>query len=141
MDKIFLLLFIFFMPIKASAQEIKNIDTSQVYIFVDSLPMMPNGSNIYEGLRGFLQKMPFPDSLHCDNINRINFEFVVSYDGSIIDKKVWFSHNLDECKDDYEKIIKEGLKLLDSIPKCKPGMYAGKYVNVKVFSVMHIHLQ
>jgi hypothetical protein len=124
------------LPVYGSAQENIKIDTSQVYLFVDSLPKMPDGSDIGIGFRDFLHNFQLPDSLHCDYINRINFELVVSYDGSIKNKKVWFSHNLDECKEDYEKIIKEGLKFLDSFPKCKPGIKNGKYVKVKLFSVM-----
>jgi len=141
MIKIILISLLSFFSEIILAQEDYNIDSSQVYIFVDTLPKMPDGSDIVMGIRDILKNYQFPDSLDCEYYTLLKFELEIKYDGSIINKKVDVPDNRNECKADYEKIQTAGMRLLNSIPKCQPGMRNGKFVTVKLFFPMHIHLQ
>jgi len=119
-----------------------GIDTSQVYLVVDSMPQMRDGSDIVNGIREiFAKDLRYPELSECVIVSTIIYEFTISYNGKVIDKSVSFRGNYSDCPEDYDKLRKSGLQLLDNLPVFKPGMHKGKYVKVKFKVPIHIHLQ
>lgn len=133
MIKTTLSLLILFLSVKAFGQNTMSIDTSKVYLFADTMPTLPNGKGIPEGfLEFFINEFRYPDSLVCI-VDKMRFEFTVSYDGTLTDKNVIISDNKD-CEKEIAILKKIGSDLLDIFPKCTPGVKQGKFVKVK-FSI------
>lgn len=140
--KIFAPVFIFFLTHVAFGQNNSEIDTSDVYIIVDTMPTMADGSDISTGVRLFIQKkFRYPDSLTCGLISTIYFEFTISYNGNVVNPNVFFPGNYPDCTNDYEKLRRMGLDVLNDLPTFKPGKHNGKYVNVKFMFPLRILLQ
>jgi len=117
-----------------------SIDTSTIYLMVDSMPTMPDGQSINDGFnRLFSKDFRYPNSMTC-LIYRLKFEFVISYDGSIIAKKV-IIRGYDDCEKDVEILKNAGLEFLDRFPKCKPGKYKGNFAKVKFTFPYLLNLQ
>ena len=142
MDRLLLLLIVFaVIPLKSLGQNDLDFDTSQVYVYVDSMPTMNDGLTIQDKLlQLFIKDFNYPDSLNC-LISNLIFEFVVSYNGALTDKKITFRPYEESCNDDIEKLRKAGLNFLDRFPLCKPGKLNGKNVKVKFIVPVIICLQ
>ena len=94
----------------------------KVYEIVDQMPEFPNGG--MAGLMQFLSKnIKYPTIAQENGTQgRVIVQFVVSRDGSIMDAKV--IRGVDPYLD------KEALRVINSMPKWKPGKLNGKAVRV-----------
>ena len=107
--------------------EDENLETDEemddkVYEIVDQMPEFPNGG--MAGLMQFLSKnIKYPTIAQENGTQgRVIVQFVVSRDGSIMDAKV--IRGVDPYLD------KEALRVINSMPKWKPGKLNGKAVRV-----------
>ena len=94
-----------------------------IFEVVEQMPEFPNGG--MAGLMQFLSKnIKYPTIAQENGTQgRVTVQFVVNKDGSIVDAKV--IRGVDPYLD------KEALRVINTMPKWKPGMQKGKAVAVK----------
>jgi len=93
------------------------------FVTVEEMPEFPGGQ---QALFKFLsENVKYPAEAYANGIQgRVICQFVVNKDGSIVDVKVVRSGG-DPSLD------KEAVRVIQSMPKWKPGKQRGKYVRVK----------
>ena len=88
----------------------------------DQMPEFPGGMG--ECMKFLSKNIKYPaEAMENDIQGRVIMQFVVKKDGSISDAKV--ARSVDPILD------KEALRVINAMPKWKPGMHEGKAVNVK----------
>ena len=97
-------------------------DTNEIYMVVEDSPQFPGG------LQAFLDylhdNIKYPESCRRDSIQgRVIISFVVEKDGSINSAEI--------VKGVHEQLDAEALRVIDAMPKWKPGKQRGKTVRVK----------
>ena len=104
-----------------------------IFEVVEQMPEFPNGG--MAGLMQFLSKnIKYPTIAQENGTQgRVIVQFVVNRDGSIVDAKV--VRSVDPYLD------KEALRVINTMPKWKPGMQRGKPVRVKFTVPVMFRLQ
>ena len=104
-----------------------------IFEVVEQMPEFPNGG--MAGLMQFLSKnIKYPTIAQENGTQgRVTVQFVVNKDGSIVDAKV--IRGVDPYLD------KEALRVINTMPKWKPGMQRGKPVRVKFTVPVMFRLQ
>ena len=106
-----------------TVEEEEEVAEEEIFEVVEQMPEFPNGG--MAGLMQFLSKnIKYPT---------VTVQFVVNRDGSIVDAKV--IRGVDPYLD------KEALRVINSMPKWKPGMQRGKPVRVKYTVPVMFRLQ
>ena len=116
--------------------EEEEVVEQEIFEVVEQMPEFPNG-----GMAGLMQylskniKYPKYPTIAQENgtQGRVTVQFVVNADGSIVDAKV--IRGVDPYLD------KEALRVINSMPKWKPGMQRGKAVRVKYTVPVMFRLQ
>lgn len=104
-----------------------------IFEVVEQMPEFPNGG--MAGLMQYLNKnIKYPTIAQENGTQgRVSIQFVVNKDGSIVDAKV--VRGVDPYLD------KEALRVINTMPKWKPGMQRGKPVRVKYTVPVMFRLQ
>lgn len=104
-----------------------------IFEVVEQMPEFPNGG--MAGLMQYLNKnIKYPTIAQENGTQgRVSIQFVVNRDGSIVDAKV--VRGVDPYLD------KEALRVINTMPKWKPGMQRGKPVRVKYTVPVMFRLQ
>ena len=97
-------------------------DTNEIYMVVEDSPQFPGG---FQALLDYLHdNIKYPESCRRDSIQgRVIISFVVEKDGSINSAEI--------VKGVHEQLDAEALRVIDAMPKWKPGKQRGKTVRVK----------
>jgi periplasmic protein TonB len=103
------------MPKDACYEQFDSISNRNIYQWVDSMPEFPGG---LDSLRVFIMNnLEYPVICDYDVEGTVYISFFVETDGSISNKRVLRS--IDEILDN------EALKVVDKMPKWKPGKCKG----------------
>lgn len=113
--------------------EEEEVEEQEIFEVVEQMPEFPNGG--MAGLMQYLSKnIKYPTIAQENGTQgRVTVRFVVNADGSIVDAKV--IRGVDPSLD------KEALRVINSMPKWKPGMQRGKAVRVKYTVPVMFRLQ
>ncbi|CCZ47512.1 MAG TPA: energy transducer TonB [Mediterranea massiliensis] len=113
--------------------EEEEVVEQEIFEVVEQMPEFPNGG--MAGLMQYLSKnIKYPTIAQENGTQgRVTVQFVVNADGSIVDAKV--IRGVDPYLD------KEALRVINSMPKWKPGMQRGKAVRVKYTVPVMFRLQ
>ena len=113
--------------------EEEEVEEQEIFEVVEQMPEFPNGG--MAGLMQYLSKnIKYPTIAQENGTQgRVTVQFVVNADGSIVDAKV--IRGVDPYLD------KEALRVINSMPKWKPGMQRGKPVRVKYTVPVMFRLQ
>ena len=97
-------------------------DTNEIYMVVEDSPQFPGG---LQALLDYLHdNIKYPESCRRDSIQgRVIISFVIEKDGSINSAEI--------VKGVHEQLDAEALRVIDAMPKWKPGKQRGKTVRVK----------
>lgn len=116
-----------------TVEEEEDPEEQTIFEVVEQMPEFPNGG--MAGLMQFLSKnIKYPTIAQENGTQgRVTVQFVVNKDGSIVDAKVL--RGVDPYLD------KEALRVINSMPKWKPGMQRGKPVRVKYTVSVMFRLQ
>ena len=116
-----------------TVEEEEEPEEQTIFEVVEQMPEYPNGG--MAGLMQFLSKnIKYPTIAQENGTQgRVTVQFVVNKDGSIVDAKVL--RGVDPYLD------KEALRVVNSMPKWKPGMQRGKPVRVKYTVPVMFRLQ
>jgi TonB family protein len=108
-------------PKDACVAQFDSISSRTIYFIVDSMPEFPGGT---DSLLVFIQKnLMYPVICDYDVEGTVYISFFVETDGKISNKRVLRS--IDEILDN------EALKVIDKMPKWKPGKCNGIAVPIK----------
>ena len=114
-----------FAPPAITSEAVKedNVDDNKIYEVVEQMPEFPNGGTA--GLMNFISKnLKYPTVCQESGVQgRVVVSFVVDKDGSTTDFRV--VRSVDKYLD------KEALRVLNGMPKWKPGKQKGVPVKVK----------
>ena len=115
------------------AVEEEEPEEQTIFEVVEQMPEFPNGG--MAGLMRYLSKnIKYPTIAQENGTQgRVTVQFVVNRDGSIVDAKVL--RGVDPYLD------KEALRVINTMPKWKPGMQRGKPVRVKFTVPVMFRLQ
>lgn len=107
---------------RRAEEEKDKVDGQRVFEMVENMPEFPGG---IAALMQFLEKSIKYSNIAQENgiQGRVHVQFVVKADGSIVNAVV--SKSVDP------ELDKEALRVVNSMPKWKPGMQGGRAVNVK----------
>ena len=116
-----------------TVEEEEDPEEQTIFEVVEQMPEYPNGG--MAGLMQFLSKnIKYPTIAQENGTQgRVTVQFVVNKDGSIVDAKVL--RGVDPYLD------KEALRVINSMPKWKPGKQRGKPVRVKYTVPVMFRLQ
>lgn len=116
-----------------TVEEEEDPEEQTIFEVVEQMPEFPNGG--MAGLMQFLSKnIKYPTIAQENGTQgRVTVQFVVNKDGSIVDAKVL--RGVDPYLD------KEALRVINAMPKWKPGMQRGKPVRVKYTVPVMFRLQ
>lgn len=112
--------------------EEEEVEEQEIFEVVEKMPEFPGGQ---AALMQYLSKnIKYPTIAQENGTQgRVTVQFVVNADGSIVDAKV--IRGVDPYLD------KEALRVINSMPKWKPGMQRGKAVRVKYTVPVMFRLQ
>ena len=97
-------------------------DTNEIYMVVEDSPQFPGGLQAFWDY--LHDNIKYPESCRRDSIQgRVIISFVVEKDGSINSAEI--------VKGVHEQLDAEALRVIDAMPKWKPGKQRGKTVRVK----------
>ncbi len=118
--------------ISTVAKEEEEEEETQVFFIVEDMPEFPGGE---AALRQFIASaIKYPVIAQENGIQgRVYVTFVVNTDGSIADAKI--ARGVDPSLD------KEALRVVNTLPKWKPGMQRGKAVRVSYTVPINFVLQ
>ena len=113
-------------------QEEEEEAENTVFVIVEDMPMFPGGDI---ALRSYLGKnVKYPVVAQENGIQgKVYVSFVVDRDGSVINARI--ARGVDSSLD------KEALRVVNSLPKWKPGMQGGKAVKVSYTVPINFKLQ
>ena len=114
--------------IESVARTAKNVweetllQQEPIYKTVDEIPEFPGG--MMECMKFLAQNIKYPPQAIADNIEgRVIIQMVIKKDGSIQDAKV--------ARGVHPLLDKEALRVVNLMPKWKPGKHKGEAVNVR----------
>lgn len=119
-------------PVIQTVKEEKEEEEAQVFFIVEEMPEFPGGE---AALRRFIANaIKYPQIAQENGIQgRVYIQFVVDRDGSVTQASV--ARGVDPSLD------KEALRVVNSLPKWKPGMQRGKPVKVSYTVPINFQLQ
>jgi len=119
-------------PVIQTVREEKEEEEAQVFFIVEEMPEFPGGE---AALRRFIaNSIKYPQIAQENGIQgRVYVQFVVDRDGSITNASV--ARGVDPSLD------KEALRVVNSLPKWKPGLQRGKPVKVSYTVPINFVLQ
>lgn len=119
-------------PVIQTVKEEEEEEEAQVFFIVEEMPEFPGGE---AALRRFIaNSIKYPQIAQENGIQgRVYVQFVVDRDGSITNASV--ARGVDPSLD------KEALRVVNSLPKWKPGMQRGKPVKVSYTVPINFVLQ
>ena len=99
-----------------------KVDENGVYMVCDEMPEFPGG--MAECMKWLGANINYPETAQKNGVQgRVIVQFVVNTDGSIIEPQV--ARGIDP------ELDAEALRLINAMPKWKPGKQQGKAVRVK----------
>lgn len=103
-------------------------DTNSVFTFVEQMPEFPGGQS---ALLSYLNThMVYPQAAEVKGIGaRVVVRFVIWKDGSIRHAEIVSIRPDDPGNPDFEALKNEALRIVNSMPKWKPGKQNGRSVN------------
>ena len=112
----------FSIAIPEMKNELTEHDEDEVFIEVEDPPEFPGGM---QALRDYMRdNIKYPEACRKDSIQgRVIITFVVEKDGSICGAEV--------VKRVHDQLDAEALRVINSMPKWKPGTQRGKVVRIK----------
>lgn len=119
-------------PVISAVEEEEEEEEAQVFFIVEEMPEFPGGE---AALRRFIANaIKYPQIAQENGIQgRVYIQFVVDRDGSVTQASV--ARGVDPSLD------KEALRVVNSLPKWKPGMQRGKPVKVSYTVPINFQLQ
>lgn len=122
MKKLFLIMF-FMAFVSVNAYSQSDDSDNEVYSMVDERAQFPGGQN--EMLKYLQENLQYPEDAKANNVHgRVIVKFIVERDGSLSDIKV--------MKGIGSGCNEEAIRLIQSMPKWKPGKNKGKEVRVSM---------
>lgn len=113
-------------------EEDEETDETSIYTFVDDMPEFPGGERALS--KWIADHLIYPPSAVNKGIQgKVYVQFIVERDGSIHDAKVTKSVEV--------SLDKEALRVINSLPKWKPGMQRGRPVRVSYTVPISFHLK
>ena len=107
------------------------VNEDSVYLMVDEQPSFPGGEAML--MKYISKNLRYPESAISNNVGRLTISFIVEKDSTL-------SHiEIIHCKD--KNLSREGIRLIESMPKWEPGKKDGKIVRVKYVIPINIHPQ
>jgi protein TonB len=115
-----------------TATEEKEEETAEVFFIVEDMPEFPGGE---AALRAYIaNSIKYPVIAQENGVQgKVYVTFVVGKDGSVSDAKI--ARGVDPSLD------KEALRVVNTLPKWKPGKQRGKPVNVSYTVPINFQLQ
>ena len=121
-------------PVSSEAKEAPADSTAkeEVFMVAEQMPEFPGGMK--ELLKFLQDNLKYPENAMKNNVQgRVIVQFVVEKDGTLTEFKV--AHSVDPDLD------AEALRVLQTMPKWKPGMQRGEVVRVKFTVPVSFKLQ
>ena len=120
-------------PVAVQEEEEEEPEEQEIFQVVEQMPEYPDGG--MAGLMKYLSGAIRYPAIAAENgvQGRVTVQFVVNRDGSIVDAQV--VRGVDPYLD------KEALRVINSMPKWKPGMQRGKPVRVRYTVPVNFRLQ
>lgn len=121
-------------PVSPEAKEVPADSTAkeEVFMVAEQMPEFPGGMK--EMLKFLQENVKYPENAMKNNVQgRVIVQFVVEKDGTLTEFKVARSVDPD--------LDAEALRVLQTMPKWKPGMQRGKIVRVKFTVPVSFKLQ
>ena len=120
-------------PVAVHEEEEEEPEEQEIFQVVEQMPEYPDGG--MAGLMKYLSGAIRYPAIAAENgvQGRVTVQFVVNRDGSIVDAQV--VRGVDPYLD------KEALRVINSMPKWKPGMQRGKPVRVRYTVPVNFRLQ
>ena len=120
-------------PVQVQEEEEEEPEEQEIFQVVEQMPEYPDGG--MAGLMKYLSGAIRYPAIAAENgvQGRVTVQFVVNRDGSIVDAQVL--RGVDPYLD------KEALRVINSMPKWKPGMQRGKPVRVRYTVPVNFRLQ
>jgi len=120
-------------PVAVQEEEEEEPEEQEIFQVVEQMPEYPDGG--MAGLMKYLSGAIRYPAIAAENgvQGRVTVQFVVNRDGSIVDATVL--RGVDPYLD------KEALRVINSMPKWKPGMQRGKPVRVRYTVPVNFRLQ
>jgi len=116
----------------AVVEEVEEESANQIFMIVEEMPEFPGGQA--EMMSFIFKNLKYPDAAKENGIQgRVTCSFVINKDGTIVDAEV--VRGIDASLD------KEALRVINSMPKWKPGKQRGKPVRVKYNLPVNFRLQ
>jgi protein TonB len=121
-----------YVPPAAVDTKEEEADENQIFVIVETMPEFPGGQ---AELMSYLSKsIKYPVVAQENGIfGRVTCSFTINKDGSIVDAEVL--RGVDPSLD------KEALRVINAMPKWKPGLQRGKPVRVKYNLPVNFRLQ
>ena len=125
MKKIFVLMAFVTLCFGAQAAEMNTLNTVNDDVVVDNPDVLPEFPGGMEALMSYIgNNVKYPEEACSKKVEgKVIVEFIVKKDGSVADAKVI-------SKTDGQ-LNKEALRVVNSMPKWKPGRNKGKIVDVR----------
>lgn len=107
--------------LREKAATVKPVSDGEVFFIVEEMPEFPGGES---ALREYIaHAVDYPDIAQKNGIQgRVYVTFIVSKDGSVTDARI--VRGVDPSLD------QEALRVLNSLPRWKPGYQRGEAVDV-----------
>lgn len=120
-------------PVQVQEEEEEDPEEQEIFQVVEQMPEFPDGG--MAGLMKYLGSSIRYPAIAAENgvQGRVTVQFVVNRDGSIVDAVVL--RGVDPYLD------KEALRVINGMPKWKPGMQRGKPVRVRYTVPVNFRLQ
>ena len=120
-------------PVAVQEEEEEEPEEQEIFQVVEQMPEYPDGG--MAGLMKYLSGAIRYPAIAAENgvQGRVTVQFVVNRDGSIVDAQVL--RGVDPYLD------KEALRVINGMPKWKPGMQRGKPVRVRYTVPVNFRLQ
>jgi protein TonB len=107
-------------------------DSDQIFMIVETMPEFPGGQA--EMMSFIFENLKYPDAAKENGPQgRVTCSFVVNKDGTIVDAEV--------VRGIEASLDKEAIRVINAMPKWKPGLQRGKPVRVKYNLSVNFRLQ
>ena len=105
-----------------AAKKMQSTSTGQVFDNVDELPEYPGGINAM--MEFVIKNLKYPEQMMKDSIEgRVLVSFIVEKDGSV--------SNVEELTSPHPVLTEEAIRVVNAMPRWKPGKNDGKAVRVR----------
>ncbi len=116
----------------AASKASKTSDNGDIFVVVEDMPSYPGG--MQECMRFLAQNMKYPvEAQKAGTQGRVILSFIVNKDGSI--------SNVEVMRSVSKELDAEAVRVVQSMPKWKPGKQRGQAVDVRFTMPVTFHLQ